>query len=154
MGGVVHVPRRDEQTGKQKREGACEEERMRKWEERMYGGGSSGANWWYMTVYAKKNATNMAALISMAYCAPCLSLCVHCTFTLSLKVRRLVKCRNPWIAALFPNCGTLAKIAVHLAKIAAIHFLHKSKGKPKNSPFLIKKCHTIFKFLFLFFIFL
>ena len=48
------------------------------------------------------NKRAAAALISTAYRAPRLSLCVCRTFTLSLKVRRLVKCHNPWIAVLFP----------------------------------------------------
>ena len=37
-----------------------------------------------------------AALISAAYRVPSLSLCVHCTLTLFLKVRRLIKRCNPW----------------------------------------------------------
>ena len=48
--------------------------------------------------YNKHAAT---ALISAVYRAPRLSLCVCRTFTLSLKVQRLVKSHNPWIAALF-----------------------------------------------------
>ena len=52
-------------------------------------------------------------------CVPCLSLCVCRTLTLSLKVCRLEKCRNPWIAALFQGSryfskdrGTFPRIAV------------------------------------------
>ena len=48
------------------------------------------------------NKRAVAALISVAYRAPRLSLCVRRTLTLSLKVRHLEKCRNPWFAALFP----------------------------------------------------
>ena len=61
----------------------------------------------------------MVALINAVYRAPCLSLCERRTFTLSLKVRRLVKRRNPWIVALIQglryfskDCGAFPRIAV------------------------------------------
>ena len=46
------------------------------------------------TVYVKKNATNvpLRQLISVAYLAPRLFLCVCCTLTLSLKVLQSLDC--------------------------------------------------------------
>ena len=71
------------------------------------------------------------ALISTAYHAPRLSLCARRTFTLSLKVCRLVKCHNAWIAVLFQELRHFScENTAHLAKSAAIRFPHKSRGKP------------------------
>ena len=64
------------------------------------------------------NKCAAATLISAAYRAPHLSLCVPCTTLIPLcalqflKVCRLVKCRNPRIAMLFPwKHGILQRIA-------------------------------------------
>ena len=51
----------------------------------------------------------MAALISTAYRAPHLSLCVRRTLTLFLTVRRLVKRHNPRIAELFAELRRVGK---------------------------------------------
>ena len=78
------------------------------------------------------NKRAVAALISTAYRAPRLSLCVRRTFTQSLKVRRLEKRRNPNLdCGAFPvktRCVSPNRGA--LAKSAAIRFPHKFKGKP------------------------
>ena len=102
----------------------------------------------YVSIHSKErygirqkdcNKLTAAALISTAYRAPCLSLCVCRTFTLSLKVHRLVKCRNPRIVALFQGSGAspvktesrcVGKNHAAFGKSAAIRFPHKSRGKP------------------------
>ena len=81
------------------------------------------------------NKLTVAVLISTTYHAPCLSLCVVHTFTLSLKARQLVK----RLRRVLPNRGVLAKITARLAKSTAICFPHKSRGKQqKYGTFLIK----------------
>ena len=54
------------------------------------------------------NKRAAAALISTAYRAPCLSLCVYRTFTPSLKVRRLVKLG-------LKDCGTFPVKTWHVS---------------------------------------
>ena len=89
---------------------------------------------WY-TSKRMQNKLTMAALISTTYHAPCLSLCVVHTFTLSLKARQLVK----RLRRVLPNRGVLAKITARLAKSTAVRFPHKSRGKQqKYGTFLIK----------------
>ena len=64
----------------------------------------------YGTCQKEYNKRAAVALISAAYRVPCLSLRVRRTLSLFLKVCRLVKCRNPRIAVLFPwNRGTFGK---------------------------------------------
>ena len=81
----------------------------------------------YGTRHKECNKCPTVALISTVYHAPRLSLCVRRTLTLFLKVRCLVKCRNPWIVALFSELR-------HVWQKVLQHYIprlpHKSRGKP------------------------
>ena len=72
----------------------------------------------------------VAALISVAYRAPHLSLCVRRTLTLFLKVRRLVKLRNPRIAALFQGLWHFCREnVVRFTELRRVGKNHGSFGK-------------------------
>ena len=74
----------------------------------------------------------VAALISAAYRAPRLSLCVRRNLTLSLKVHRLVKRRNPWIAALFQGLRCFScENAAHFAELWCVSKIRSTFGKKR-----------------------
>ena len=81
------------------------------------------------TVYVRQKECNkhaVVALISVAYRAPHLSLCVRRTLTLSLKVRRLVKLRNPRIAALFQGLWRFSR--ENVVRFTELRRVGKNRG--------------------------